>query len=58
MAVQEKTCMASTVLTGTACNGRECKGGSEDVTTCEKKIRWLQLLKEVNCTVTKFLEEQ
>ena len=29
--------MASTVLTGTACNGPECKGRSEDVTTYEKK---------------------
>ena len=36
--------------------GPECKGGGkgggEDVTTHEKKIRWLQLLKEINCTVT------
>ena len=32
--------------------GPECKGGGEDVITHEKKIRWLQLLKEFNCTVT------
>ena len=32
--------------------GPECKGGGEDVTTHVKKIRWLQLLKEINCTVT------
>ena len=32
--------------------GPECTGGGDDVTTCEKKMRWLQLLKEVNCTVT------
>ena len=30
--------------------GPECKGGGEDVTTYEKKIRWLQLLNEFNCT--------
>jgi endonuclease/exonuclease/phosphatase family metal-dependent hydrolase len=32
--------------------GPECRGGGEDVTTYEKKVRWLQLLKEFKCTVT------
>ena len=31
--------------------GPECRGGSEVVITHEK-LRWLQLLKEFNCTVT------
>ena len=32
--------------------GPECKGGGEDVITYEKKIRWLQILKEFNSTAT------
>ena len=31
--------------------GPECRGGGEGVTTYEK-MRWLQLLKDMNCTVT------
>ena len=32
--------------------GPVCKGREEDVITYEKKIRWPQLLKKINCTVT------
>ena len=32
--------------------GPECLGGGEDVTTYEKKLWWLQLLREFDCTVT------
>ena len=32
--------------------GPESKGGGEDVITYEKKIRWLQILKEFNSTAT------
>ena len=33
-------------------HGPECRGGGEDVTTYEEKVRWSELLKEFNCTVT------
>ena len=32
--------------------GPECLGGGEDVITCEKKLWWLQLLRDFDCTVT------
>ena len=32
--------------------GPECCGGNEDVTTYEKKLRWLQLLRDFGCVVT------
>ena len=32
--------------------GPECRGGGEDTIAYEKKLRWLQLLKDSNCTVT------
>ena len=32
--------------------GLECLGGGEDVVTYEKKLWWLQLLRDFNCTVT------
>ena len=32
--------------------GPDCRGGGEDVITCEKEVRCLQLLKEFSCTVT------
>ena len=32
--------------------GCDCRGGGEDIITYEKRMRWLQLLKEFNCTVT------
>ena len=31
--------------------GPECVGGGEDITTKDKKMRWLPKLKEFNCTV-------
>ena len=35
--------------------GSECLGGGEDVITYEKKLRWLQLLRDFDCTVTSYL---
>ena len=32
--------------------GPECLGGGEDVVTYEKKLWWLQLLRDFDCTVT------
>ena len=32
--------------------GHECKGGGEDAIACEKEMRRLQLLTELNCKVT------
>ena len=32
--------------------GHHCLGGGEDVVTYEKKLRWLQLLREFGCVVT------
>ena len=32
--------------------GSHCLGGGEDVVTYEKKMRWLQLLREFGCVVT------
>ena len=32
--------------------GPECLGGGEDVVTYEKKLWWLQLLRDFHCTVT------
>ena len=46
------TCMALAALHGTGHVDPECRGGGEDVIICEKKIRWLQFLKEFNCTAT------
>ena len=33
-------------------NGSECLGSGEDVITYEKKLWWLQLLRDFDCTVT------
>ena len=38
--------------------GPECLGGGEDVITYEKKLRWLQLLREFGCVVTSTWVEQ
>ena len=32
--------------------GLECEGRAEDIIAYEKKLRWFQLLKDFNCTVT------
>ena len=33
--------------------GLVCRGGGEDEITNDKKLRWLQLLKDFDCTVTR-----
>ena len=38
--------------------GPECLGGGKDVITYEKKLRWLQLLREFGCVVTSTWVEQ
>ena len=33
-------------------HGQACQGTADDIVACEKKLRWFQLLKDFNCTVT------
>ena len=48
-----KVFRGSMASTGVGFMGLKCCGGGEDVITYEKKLRWLQLLRDFGFTVTR-----
>ena len=58
MNIELKLCLADDEHRGLdriewcAMYGPECEGSAEDIIAYEKKLRWFQLLKDFNCTVT------